>query len=86
MIVTASSRRSTRVPGASKRMPVWSYSARSQPAPRPSSNRPPESTSMVAASLASTAGWRKSLEKTSEPTRRRVVASAAAVRAGTGAR
>ena len=40
---------------------------------------------MVAASLAGTAGWRKSFEKTSEPTRSRVVAIAAAVSAGTGA-
>ena len=77
--------RSIRVPGASKEMPAWSYSSRSQPEPSPSSKRPLESTSMVAASLASTTGWRKSLEKTSEPTRSRVVASAAAVSAGTGA-
>ena len=65
--------------------PIAANSSASQPIPTPSVTRPPESTSIVAASLASTAGWRKSLEKTSEPTRRRVVASAAAVSAGTGA-
>ena len=39
----------------------------------------------MAASLATMAGWRKSLASTIVPTRRVVVATAAAVRAGIGA-
>jgi hypothetical protein len=42
-------------------------------------------TSSVAASFARTAGWRKSLSKTPQDTRKDVVADAAAVRAGMGA-
>ena len=81
---TASSRRLTRTPGGSKGRPIQSYSVFSQPAPMPNSNRPSVSTSMLAASLANSAGWRKSLSKTVQPTRSVVVASAAAVSAGPG--
>ena len=48
----------------------------------PSSRRPPDNTSRVAASLASMAGWWKSLHHTSDAMRNVVVASAAAIMAG----
>ena len=50
-----------------------------QPAPRPSSSRPCEMMSSVAAMLASTAGWRYGMPVTSTPTRSRLVAWASAV-------
>ena len=51
-----------------------------QPAPIPSSSRPPEMMSTVAAIFASTAGWRYGVALTSTPNRRRRVAWARAVR------
>ena len=49
---TYSSRREIRVPARSMVRPMASYSPPSQPAPRPSSRRPSERRSIVAASLA----------------------------------
>ena len=46
------------------------------PAPRPSSNRPPLSTSIVAASLASIAGWRSGRLATAGNSRTRSVRAA----------
>ncbi len=45
-----------RRPADSKGMPMPSYSLTSQPAPRPISSRPSDSTSMDAISLVSTVG------------------------------
>ena len=53
-----SSMRPTRAPAASNGIPAASYSSRSQPAPRPSSKRPPDRWSSVAASFASITGCR----------------------------
>src|SRR5256885_1653153 len=80
----ASSILAMRTLARSKGMPACSYSGFSQPAPNPSSRRPSESTSSVAASLASRTGWRKSLSNTRLPTRNVLVASAAATSAGIG--
>jgi hypothetical protein len=58
--------------------PAASYSGWYQPAPMPSSNRPPDTRSRLAASCARTAGCRKSLDNTIVPSRSRVVTAAAA--------
>ena len=52
------------------------------PAPSPSSSRPSVSMSIVAASRASSTGWRRSLLSTFVPTLRLLVASAALITAG----
>ena len=84
-IVTVSARRSTRVGPSAKSIPACTYSDSSQPAPSPSSSRPPDSTSSVVASFASIAGDRKSLASTNVPSVIDVVAVAAAASAGIGA-
>jgi len=56
-----------------------------QPAPMPSSNRPPDSRCRLAASCATMAGCRKSFDSTMVPTRSRVVTAAAAARPLNGA-
>ena len=60
-------------------MPYAPHSSSFQPAPSPSSSRPSETMSSVAAMLASTAGCRYTMPVTSTPTRRRRVACASAV-------
>ncbi len=84
----ASASRATRVAPSSKPMPTDSYSGELivEPAPRPSSTRPPESASSARTSRATSAGWRKSLLSTSVPIRKAEVASAATPRAANGAR
>ena len=59
-------------------MPYAFDSISFQPAPMPSSNRPPEMMSSVAAMLAVTAGWRWCMPLTIAPRRSRVVAWASA--------
>ena len=59
-------------------MPSASLSSWFQPAPMPSSSRPFDTTSSVAAMFASTDGWRYGLPVTSTPSRSRVVACASA--------
>ena len=73
-----------RTAAGSNGMPIAWNSAALQPAPRPSSTRPPASTSSVAISLASTTGWRRSLARMNVLSRMTVVAAAAAVSAGSG--
>src|SRR6476620_8280836 len=65
-------------------MPPLSNSSFIQPAPMPSSRRPPDSTSMVAASLARIAGCRKPLARTAVPRRILSVATASAPSAAIG--
>ena len=84
--MTTSSRRSMRTEALAKAMPACSYSSRIQPAPIPTCSRPPDSTSRVASSLASTAGWRKSWSSTVWLSLMVVVASATACRATRGAK
>ena len=55
---TYSSKRVTRSPAGSSVMPIASYSAANQPAPKPNSKRPSEKKSSVAASFMSTAAGR----------------------------
>ena len=74
-----------RTDAVSNASPACSYSARSHPAPMPTSSRPPDRTSRVASSLASTAGWRRSWFKTKWVSRSFVVTSATACRAIRGA-
>ena len=69
----------------SNAMPAAPYSGWYQPAPMPSSNRPPDRWCRLAASWATIAGWRKSLDSTSVPTCRRAVTAAAAASALNGA-
>ena len=85
MMPSDSSSRPMRCPAGSNPIPAASYSGWYQPAPRPSSNRPPDTRCRLAASCATIAGWRKSLESTIVPTRRRVVTAAAEARAVNGA-
>ncbi len=66
-------------------MPVAVYSCGVCPAPRPSSKRPPDSTSIEATSHASCTGLRMSLLSTSVPRRMVVVALAMAASVGSGA-
>ena len=54
----ASSSMSIRTPMRGKGMPYCSCSSSNQAAPIPSSSRPPDTWSMVAAMFATTAGWR----------------------------
>jgi hypothetical protein len=61
--------------------PWLAISGRFQPAPTPNSNRPPERWSMLATSFAVVIGSRWMTRQIPDPTRSRVVASAAAVRA-----
>ena len=58
MASTPSSKRSNRSRNGGSSMPYASHSIWFQPAPTPSSRRPAEMTSTVAAMFASTAGWR----------------------------
>ena len=84
MTVIASASRSTRSRCESNGSPTEAYSGSSHPAPIPHSIRPPESRSMVATSLASVVGARKSLHSTRVPTRSVVVTAAAAAQRGQG--
>src|SRR5215472_16120057 len=85
MMLSDSPSRAIRRPAASKAIPAASYSGWYQPAPMPSSNRPPDSRCRLAASCARMAGCRKSLDSTRVPTRSRVVTAAAAARPLNGA-
>src|SRR5215469_5994065 len=85
MIPSDSSSRAIRRPAPSNAIPAASYSGWYQPAPMPSSNRPPDTRCRLAASCATMAGCRKSLESTRVPSRSRVVAAAAAARPLNGA-
>jgi hypothetical protein len=78
-------RRETRTPTGSNGRPIASYSGSFQPAPKAMSSRPSDSTSSEASSWASTAGWRRSLLKTNDEIRSRLVAAAITAIAGTGA-
>ena len=84
MMESDSSSRAMR-PAVSNAMPAAAYSGWYQPAPMPSSNRPPDSRCRLAASCATMAGCRKSFDSTRVPTRSRVVTAAAAPRALNGA-
>ena len=84
-MATASAMRSILRRGRSKVTPMAAYSAAFQPAPMPISRRPPLSTSRVARSCASTAGWRRSLFRTKVPILTLSVAAAIVARAGIGA-
>ena len=70
--------RENRVRGS---VPWFSISSRFHPAPTPTSTRPPDMWSMLAISLAVTIGSRCAMRQMPLPTRREVVAIAAAVRA-----
>ena len=72
-IVNASSNRLIRW---SKGAPSAANSTGFQPAPRPSTRRPPEISSTVAACLASMNGWWNAVAATSGPIATRSVASA----------
>src|SRR5215469_1156645 len=85
MIVSDSSSRAMRWPAVPNSIPAASYSGLYQPAPIPSSNRPPEIRCRLAASCATIAGCRKSFDSTRVPTRSRVVTAAAAARPLNGA-
>ena len=73
-----SSNRSERSCSEPSGMPYASDSITFHPAPMPSSKRPPEMWSIVAAMLAVTAGWRWCMPLTIAPSRRREVAWASA--------
>ncbi len=75
MTVNASSNREMRW---SKGNPYAAYSRSFQPAPSPSTSRPPETPSTVAAILASIGGVWKPVEATSGPSSIRVVTAASA--------
>ena len=81
---SASSSRLRRTAGGSYGIPACAYSRWRKPAPSPSSTRPSDRASSVATSRARVTGWRKSLARTNVPSRRELVASAAAARAGKG--
>ena len=66
---TASARRASRSPGRGIFMPIASYSGSYQPAPRPTSSRPPETRSRVASDFASTDAGRNASHMTSVPSR-----------------
>ena len=70
---------SLRAPRCSHGTPSASNSSRSQPTPRPSSTRPPESWSSVASSFASTSGLRWGTMRMQVPSR--MVGAAAAAKA-----
>jgi hypothetical protein len=78
MTWTPSSSRSKRSFNGGKRIPRASDSSWFQPAPRPTIRRPPLITSMVAAILASTDGWRYGMALTWQPRRSRDVTTAIA--------
>ena len=67
-----------------KLVPWFSISSAFQPPPTPKMNRPPESRSSVAISLAVTMGSRSITRQMPVPRRRRRVAAAAAVSATNG--
>ena len=67
-----------------KETPAALKFAATYPAPRPSSNRPPESRSIVAAALAVRTGFRRPLSTTRVPTRIRSVTPATAASAAIG--
>ena len=73
-----------RSPGLGMVMPIASYSGSYQPAPRPTSSRPPLKRSMVARLLASTDAGRNASQSTSVPSRAVVVTRARAPRATIG--
>ena len=79
MTCTPSSSMSNRVLTGGKGMPKALNSISNQPPPRPSSSRPLLTWSMVTAALASTAGWRKAMQKTRAPTRTLRVSAARAM-------
>ncbi len=78
MMRQASSSMSMRTPIRGNGMPYWSCSSSNQAAPIPSSSRPPETWSMVAAMFATTAGCRYVTPRTSIPQRTRLVCAAIA--------
>ena len=82
MIRTASDNLSTLSAGELERDARARYSASNHPAPNPRVNRPPERTSTVAAILASTAGFLRSLQTTSAPSRTVVVQALRAAQTG----
>jgi hypothetical protein len=82
---TSSSRWLARVRNGRHSMPAVSNSHFMCPAPRPTSSRPSTSRSVVAISLASSAGFQNSALSTKVPSRIRLVASAAATSKGNGA-
>lgn len=72
----ASSSASSDSPGLRRGPPYAAMASQKAPAPRPSSKRPPESRSIVAAVLASTAGGRRGRFATSGNTSMRSVEAA----------
>jgi hypothetical protein len=76
MMSSASSRASTLSPGVRRGPPIASIPSQNAPAPRPSSTRPPLSTSRLAALRASTAGGRSGRFATFGATRTLVVCAA----------
>ena len=78
MTCTPSSNWSKRSFSGGRRIPRASDSSWFQPAPRPMISRPSLMTSMVAAMLASTDGWRYGMPVTWHPRRSREVAAAIA--------
>ena len=85
MISTCSASRALRSLGGRNSMPVAAYSCGVCPAPSPSSNRPPDNRSIVAASHARWTGLRMSVLSTSVPRPIVLVAAATAVIVGIGA-
>ena len=75
---SASTSRSSRSPARGIAMPSAAYSGSYQPAPSPTSRRPPLTQSSVASALASTAAGRSASSSTSVPSRTRGTARASA--------
>jgi hypothetical protein len=76
---STSSVRSSAAPRSSNRSPFASYSSRCHPTPTPSSSRPLDTTSSVAAALASVAGRRSGAMRMAVASRTRRVVAAIAV-------
>ncbi len=68
-ISTASASRASRTPGGGKSIPIASYSGSYQPAPSPTSSRPPVMRSSVASAFASTVAGRNASHSTRVPNR-----------------
>ncbi len=81
-----STSRSRRWPGRGISMPNAAYSGSYQPAPRPTSRRPPLSRSTVASAFASTDAGRSASSATSVPRRTRGTARASAASVTTGSK
>jgi hypothetical protein len=79
MTSIASLSASTASPGARRGPPIASIASQIAPAPSPSSNRPPESRSRLAAARASTAGGRRARLSTFPDSRTLSVRAAAQV-------